>query len=278
MQATTGWLTEFGADYGLGDACWGLAQLRHYAARYIDIGDGPPLVLVPGLAGGVELLGPWVRELARHYRVISYQLRGEDECFALRRRFDLGDLVADLREVLDYFHLEAPLVGGVSFGGMLAMSLAARHPSRVGGLIVQGVGARFDPGPLVQLVRQVLAAFPLPSNSPFVNQFFNLFFGGRMKQGPLLEFVTRQCWKTDQSVMAHRFKLAESFDLRDELPRIRAKTLLLNGQRDLLVSKASLCELADGLYNVRRTDLPGVGHLAFVTHPDWLRDEVVVDF
>ncbi len=274
MQATKDWLTEFGADYGLGEVGWGMAQLRHYAVRYIDVGQGPPLVLVPGLAGGIELVGPLIHELAQHYRVIGYQLRGEDDCFALRRRFDRNDLVEDLLELLDFFHLEAPVIGGISFGGMLAMSLAARYPSRVGSLVLQGVGARFDPGLLIQMLQQVLAHFPLPSDSPFVNQFFNLFFGGRMKQGPLLQFVTRQCWKTDQSVMAYRFGLAESFDLREELASIQAPTLLLNGDRDQLVSKSSLSDLEQGLQHVRRVDLPGCGHLAFVTHPEWLADEI----
>lgn len=273
MQASLEWTT--GADFGLGEgARWGLAQLRHYAARYVEVGVGPPLVLIPGLAGGVELLGPLVRLLAQRHRVISYQLRGEDDCFALRRKFGLHDLVEDLRELLDYLHLEAPTIAGVSFGGMLALSLAARYPSRVESLVVQGVGAVFDPGLLVQLLQQVLNQFPLPSNSPFVNQFFNLFFGGRMKQGPLLSFVTRQCWKTDQSVMAHRFSLVEPFDLRGNLDNISARTLLLAGERDLLVSKPSLQALEDGLPAVRRVDLPGCGHLAFVTHPDWLDDEI----
>ena len=46
---------------------------------YKEWGEGPPLILVPGLAGGYELLGPLARLLAGHFRVISYQLRGEEE-------------------------------------------------------------------------------------------------------------------------------------------------------------------------------------------------------
>ena len=75
-------------------------------------------MLVPGLAGGFDLLGPLARLLARDFQVISYQLRGEDDYFALRRRFDLPDLVEDLSEFLDWFGLERPAVMGVSFGGV----------------------------------------------------------------------------------------------------------------------------------------------------------------
>ncbi len=89
----------------------------------------------------------------------------------------------------------------------------------------------------------VLSRYPLPSDNPFVNQFFNLLFGSRQKPGPLFQFVTRQCWQTDQGVMAHRFRLVESFALDDRLARIVAPTLILAGDRDLLVSPRSLAEL-----------------------------------
>src|SRR5689334_9859718 len=114
------------AAFSAGAGRPGFAHLKHYTARYCVWGDGPPLVLVPGLAGGFELLGPTARLLARHFTVISYQLRGEDDCFALRQRFDLADLVDDLHEFLDWMGLEAPPVMGVSFGGVLALELAAR--------------------------------------------------------------------------------------------------------------------------------------------------------
>jgi len=232
------------------------------------------LVLVPGLAGGFELLGPLARLLARDFQVISYQLRGEDDCFALRRRFDLADLVGDLEEFLDWFGLERPSVMGVSFGGVLALDLAARRPHRLQSLIVQGVGARFEKGLLQQVAGMVLSRYPLPSDNPFVNQFFNLLFGSRQRPGPLFQFVTRQCWQTDQSVMAHRFQLVKAFALDECLARVQAPTLILAGDRDLLVSPRSLADLSDGVRRSRVVSLPGCGHLAFATRPERVADEV----
>jgi pimeloyl-ACP methyl ester carboxylesterase len=248
--------------------------LKHYTARFSVWGEGPPLVVVPGLAGGLELLGPLARELARDFQVISYQLRGEDDCFALRRRFDLDDLVEDLDEFLDWYGLERPAVLGVSFGGVLALELAARRPHRLQSLLVQGVGPRFEPGLLQQVAGLVLSRYPLPADNPFVNQFFNLFFGSRQKPGPLFEFVTRQCWQTDQSVIAHRFGLVEQLELRDRLGRVKVPALVLAGERDLLVSAQGLQEMARAMPNAQAVRLPGCGHLAFVTHPERVAAEV----
>jgi pimeloyl-ACP methyl ester carboxylesterase len=275
VKVSTEWLEASGAQFSAGEGRSGLAHLSQYSARFCEWGDGPPLVLVPGLAGGYELLGPLARLLARHYRVISYQLRGEDDLFALRRRFDLSDLVSDLAEFIDYHQLEAPAVMGVSFGGVLALEYAVRRPHGLRSLIVQGAGARFERGLLERVAGFVLSRYPLPSDSPFVNQFFNLLFGKRQRPGPLFRFVTRQCWATDQGVIGHRFRLVERFDVSDRLDRVRVPALVLTGTRDLLVSARSLQALQEGLPECCSVDLTGAGHLAFVSEPERVAAEVL---
>jgi pimeloyl-ACP methyl ester carboxylesterase len=267
------WLAASGAEFSPGAGRSGYAQLKHYTARYCEWGEGEPLVLIPGLAGGFELLGPLAGLLARDFRVISYQLRGEDDCFSLRRHFDLTDLVEDLREFLDWMSLEAPPVLGISFGGVLGLELAVRWPHRLQALALQGTGARFESSLLQQIAGMILARYPLPSDNSFVNQFFNLLFGGKQEPGPLFEFVTRRVWQTDQSVMAHRFKLIESFDITPRLRRVRVPALVMTGSRDLIVSPENREELAAGIARSRQVELPG-GHLASVTRPDLVAAEV----
>jgi 3-oxoadipate enol-lactonase len=205
--------------------------------------------------------------LAQNHRVISYQLRGEDDCFALRRRFGLADLVEDLAEFLDWQCLERPAVMGVSFGGVLALEFAARYPNRLCHLVVQGAGARFERGLLQRVAGVVLSRYPLPSDNPFVNQFFNLLFGSRKRPEALFQFVTRQCWQTDQSVMAHRFGLVETHHMGERLRDIKAPALILVGDRDLLVSEGSLAELKNGLKRSQLVRMEGCGHLAFISQP-----------
>lgn len=252
----------------------GFAHLKHYTAEFREWGEGPPLVLVPGMAGGINLLGPLARLLAEDFRVICFQLRGEDDCFVLRRQFGLDDLVEDLNDFLEWHFLERPAIMGVSFGGILALEFASRFPNSLSHLMVQGVGARFERGLLQQLAGTVLSRYPLPSDSPLVNQYFNLLFGGRTAMGPLFQFVTQQCWHTDQSVMAHRFRLVEQFDMGPRLSRIQAPTLVLAGDRDLLVSERSLHDLCEGIPDTRLVKLAGCGHLGFVTQPFRVAGEV----
>jgi pimeloyl-ACP methyl ester carboxylesterase len=274
VQATARWLSSSGAAFRPEGGASGYVQLTHYTAEYCEWGEGPPLVLIPGLAGGYRLLGPLANILAQDHRVITYQLRGEDNCFAMRRPFGLSELVDDLEEFLGALHLERPAVLGVSFGAILALEYAARHPNRLHRLVVQGVDSRYESGLITRVAGTVLNRFPLPTDSPFVNQFFNLLFGRPQEQNAMFDFVTRLCWQTDQSVMAHRLQLVETFNLDGKLHRIRVPTLILNGQRDVLVSQRTMQDLCSGIENAELVRLPRVGHLAPVTHPEVMADHV----
>jgi pimeloyl-ACP methyl ester carboxylesterase len=230
--------------------------------------------MIPGLGGGLDLLGPLAKSLARSFGVIRYQLRGENDSFLLRHPFTLDDLVDDLAEVIDELRLERPTIMRLSFGGIVALMFAIRYPNRVGRLIVQGVGARFERGLLQKIASTVLWRFPLPADNPFVNQFFKLLFGGRPQHDKVFEFVTQQIWQTDQSVMAHRFRLIEDFDVADDVKHIRAPTLVFSSERDVLVSRKSLAPLCRNIADVRVSELTSCGHLAFVTKPDAIVERV----
>ncbi len=73
--------------------------------------------------------------------------------------------------------------------------------------------------------------------------------------------------------MAHRFHMVEDFDILPRMERIRVPTLLMAGDRDLLVSERSLKSLCQGVPQARLLRLAGCGHLAFVTHPQRVADE-----
>lgn len=274
MKATEDWLNATNRKYCANEKTSAFVHLGKYTAELYETGAGEPIVMIPGLAGGFDLLGPLARPLAADHHVFSYQLRGENDCFILRHPFDLDDLVEDLAELLDTLNLERPVLMGLSFGGIIALKFAIRYPHRLDRLIVQGVGARYERGLIQQIASTVLARFPLPADSPFVNQFFNLLFGGKQKRDLLFEFVTRQIWQTDQSVMAHRFRLVEELNLENQLHHIKTPTLVLTGDRDVLVSSSSLQPLCDEIPDVRLARLPNCGHLAFVTKPDLIVKKV----
>lgn len=243
-------------------------QIR-LAGEWVDVvemGRGEPLVLVPGLAGNWRLLVPLARRLARRNRVILPGLRGDRFPLGAPWVGELGEYARDLAGVIGQLGLERPTVFGVSFGGAIALELAVEQPHRLGGLIVQGMEARFRMTLGAAIARRVLERFPLPSDNRFVNQFFNLLHGCRPEPGPLVDFVVERCWETDQSVIARRIALLESFDVSGRLWRIDVPTLVLAGSRDVIVPASRQRALASAIPGARFEELEGAGHIGFLTH------------
>jgi len=244
-----------------------VAHLPGYAAEYMTLGSGPPIVLVPGLAGGYEMLRPLATELAKHFTVVTYQLRGEDDPLAMRRGMSLEMLTRDLTDFLDYLRLERPAVLGVSFGTAVAMDLAIRRPGRLGMLVLQGADPRFRGGLVNQVGRALLGRLLLPHNDPFVNRFFRLLFGRDEAADSLFQQVTRLCWQTDQGIMARRLGLLDGVDFERTVHRIRVPSLVMAGEHDVFASKQGHRMLLDRIPNARGATIRGAGHLAFLTQP-----------
>lgn len=246
-------------------------QVRLDDARLevVEIGKGEPIVLVPGLAGGWKLLAPLARKLAKRNRVILYGFRDELDPLSARPARFVSDHARDLSGLIGALVLERPTIFGVSFGGAVALEFAVDEPHRVGRLILSGVESRFRTTLASTIARRVLERFPLPGDNAFVNQFFNLFHGGKPDAGPMPRFIVERCWETDQGVMARRLAMLESFDVTDRLWRLDAPTLILAGSRDVVVPPARQKALADSIAGARFASIENAGHVGFLTHsPD----------
>ncbi|MDR3635687.1 MAG: alpha/beta hydrolase [Isosphaeraceae bacterium] len=241
-------------------------RLQREWVDVVEMGRGEPIVLVPGLAGSWKLLGPLAHVLARKHTVYACGMRGDRFPLGLSLPRDIGEQAQDLHDLIDQLGLERPAVMGVSFGGAVALEFAVEHPQRLGALVVAGAEARFRASLGSTIARRVLERFPLPCDNGFVNQFFNLLHGGKPEPGPLADFVVERCWETDQSVLAHRLGMLDSFDVADRLWRIDVPTLVLAGSRDVVVPPARQRALADAIGSAQFETLEGAGHIGFLTH------------
>lgn len=243
-----------------------LAFTRSGTIEVLRMGEGDPLVLVPGLAGGWRLLAPLARALARSHEVILYGLDGDRRAIGSRFPRTVADHAHDLSNLLHALRLERPTVFGVSYGSAIALELAAEEPHRLGSLVLSGAAATYPLGLGANIALKALEKFALPPNSPFLNQFFNLLHGQRPDDPDLAQFVTERLWETDQGVVASRIRSLESYDVTERLWRIEAPTLILAGTRDVVVPPARQRALADAIPGARFESVAGAGHIGFLTH------------
>lgn len=122
-----------------------------------DVGRGPPLLLIHGSGPGVSAWANWrlnLPALAERFRVVAPDMVG----FGFTDRpagisYGMDTWVRHAVGVLDALGIERAHVVGNSFGGALAIALAARHPDRVNRLVLMGsVGVPFPITPALDAV------------------------------------------------------------------------------------------------------------------------------
>jgi len=105
--------------------------------NYLQFGGGEHLVLIHGLGANLSF---WyfgaARLLARNRSLLMYDLRGHGRSSMPEQGYGLHQMVRDLVELLDFLAIERADIAGHSFGGRVAIALAALHPGRVRNLVI----------------------------------------------------------------------------------------------------------------------------------------------
>jgi pimeloyl-ACP methyl ester carboxylesterase len=125
-----------------GDRGVRLAARSYDAAR----ASAPGLLLHHGLASSQRIWDLMLPRLTRRFRVVTYDARGHGRSAKPSSGYGFDTVVADARAVIRTTRLEQPMVAGHSWGAMVALDLAARHPGSVSRavLIDGGIGSLHD--------------------------------------------------------------------------------------------------------------------------------------
>ena len=113
-----------------------------FATNYHDVGTGFPLLMLHGSGPGVSAWANWNKVfplLSPGHRIIAPDLVG----FGYSDRpegiaYSMAVWTQQVIDLMDALAIEQADVVGNSFGGALALSLAVRHPKRVGKLVLMG--------------------------------------------------------------------------------------------------------------------------------------------
>jgi len=235
-------------------------------------GRGPPLVLLHGWAMHGGLFASLVPALAQRYRVAVVDLPGHGRSAAapLRSIDEAVQLIdAQFRDAAE------PLrVLGWSMGGALALHWARREPARIGRLVLVGSTPRFitapdwphamSPETLQRFGDELAIAYRLT-----LQRFLTLQVqgsdGGRAALHALRDALFARgepCREQLRDALA----MLQAIDLRDDLPHIDARTLVVAGTRDALTPAAASAWIAATIPDARLVTIPGAAHAPFLSH------------
>src|SRR3954453_15046746 len=222
--------------------------------------DAPVVVLSNSLGATRAMWDPQVPALAERFRVVTYDTRGHGTSPAPAGPYALDDLVDDLLALLDRVGAERAHVAGLSLGGMVGMRLAAREPHRVHRLALLCTSAKTDPQPVLHRPPPPRAAGTAPFAPAVASRWLTPpYAAAHPDLVARLEAMIAGC---DDEGYAACCEVVAGMDLRDDLARITAPTLVVSAAEDLALPPEHQRAIADGIPGAELVTVSPGAHLA----------------
>lgn len=234
-------------------------------------GEGPAVVLVPGMDGTGQLFYRQVPLLAQSHRVATYALRDEAR--------DMGTLIADLATVIDVAAptVKRALIVGESFGGVLGLSFALAHPAKVSGLVILNSFPYF--APRIRLRMAIAGLTVLPWGAMQLVRRLTAFrlHSRHTHRDDMAEFMRRTAQATRRGYL-NRLHVLRTYDVREALGGLSVPALFVAADEDHLVPSVKQAELMARLTpDASVRVLVGHGHICLIA-PGVDLAEVIADW
>jgi pimeloyl-ACP methyl ester carboxylesterase len=245
--------------------------------NYVEMGSGPPLLLVHGLAGSWQNWLETIPHFAATHRVLAPDLPGFGESEMPREKISMAGYGRFLDAFCDEVGVERAAVVGNSMGGFVAAELAIQHPHRVERLVLVSAAGitiehqrndrllalmrRFEfaltwaathPRPEFMLRRRARRAarfvFAHPERLPGALVVENARGGGKPGFLDALDALT-------------------SYPIRDRLEEISVPTLVVWGDSDRLVPTRDADVFEELIPDARKVVYEDTGHVPMLERP-----------
>lgn len=193
--------------------------------------DRPVVVLSNSLGTTVSMWDRQMPALLRHFRVVRYEHRGHGGSRARSGGYDMADLGGEVIRLMDALSVERAHLCGLSFGGMVAMWLAAEARERVDRLVAISSSARLDRSAFwteraATVRRHGMSAVA----QTVVARWFTPQFAAANEN--LVGWGRDMLLSTDPRSYARYAEVLAQLDLASSLGQIEAPTLVVAGERD----------------------------------------------
>jgi 3-oxoadipate enol-lactonase len=209
---------------------------------------------------------PQVPALAEHFRVVSYDTRGHGESPAPAGPYSIDDLADDVVALLDELGAERAHVVGLSLGGMTGLRLAAREPGRVDRLAVLCTSAKPDPQPFLDRAAAVRSGGTAPLAPAIAARWLTPGFAAANPD--LVARLEAMIAGADDQGYAACCEVVANLDLRADLARIAAPTLVVSGAEDLALPPDHQQAIVEGIAGAEWLTVDPAAHLANLEQPE----------
>ncbi len=279
----------------------GYIPIKNAELYYREIGQGQPIVI---LHGGPDFdhtyLLPDMDRLSDSFRLIYYDQRGRGKSAANVQPEDvsIASDVEDLERVREYFQLESVAVLGHSWGALLALEYAIRHPNRVSHLIILNAAPVSHSDYLLlrndrrKKTPADIEELKVRSNDPkyqegdpdTVADYYRVHFRATVRQPEDLEQIIKtlrssftkegilKAWVIEKRLYNETWLLSD-YDLTPKLQRLEIPTLIIHGDYDFVPLECA-AHIAQAIPAARFVMLKDTGHFSYLESADEVRKEI----
>jgi 3-oxoadipate enol-lactonase len=200
--------------------------------------DAPVLVLSHALGTNLTLWDQQVEALQGSFRIIRFDTRGHGKSAAPRGPYTLSDLASDIVTLLDELDVSRVHFCGVSMGGLIGQYLAIHHPERIAHLVLSNTAAKIGHAEKWDRRIQLVAEAGMPAVfKEVLDGWFSAPF--RDLHPPIVDLLAGALKATPPEGYIGCCQALRDADLRQNLDRVKAPTLVIAGTEDQATPMAS---------------------------------------
>jgi pimeloyl-ACP methyl ester carboxylesterase len=259
-----------------------LVRGQHIA--YLDVGAGPPVILIHGFGGSMWQWEHQQHALSQHFRVLTLDLLGSGLSDKPDIEYGPDQMLAFCAGFMDALAIPRATLVGNSMGAGLAIGMALTHPARVDKLVLI---AGLPPRVMEKLTSPTIRRAMETRVPVWLISLGNWLFGGFMTESILREIVHDPAVLTPAVIeRSNRNRqrpglIKPIMAVRDSLPlwesgfatrigAITQPTLVIWGENDRVFPIAIGEELHRAIQGSQFARIPNAGHI-----PQWERPDLV---
>ena len=239
----------------------------------------PWMVLLNGLLSDLTMWAGVVPELARHFRVLTFDGRGQGRSDAPQEGpYLTAELAEDAWELFGLLGVQRPWLVGLSNGAAISLELLSARPQAFAGGVLTSAMPRIDFSMALK-TRHWADALEMGGPLMLFDAAAPFLWGDAFLEArySVLRAYHQVVTGEGRSMLGnlHQIRGIAGWDLRERLGAITAPVLLLAGAEDLLTPPWKCRETALGIPHARFETVPATGHAFPVEDPKGFTQRVL---
>ncbi|MFA5146953.1 MAG: alpha/beta fold hydrolase [Candidatus Omnitrophota bacterium] len=235
-------------------------------------GKGRPVLLIAGLGSDISSWAGVIDGLSAHFKVIAFDNRGTGRSEIPDRKYTVRRMADDAVRLLDHLKIKKTHIIGHSMGGYIAQELAICYPGRVDKLILEStssVSSKRNNALFLDFYKDLKGGKSLEA---WIRRWARWLFSKRcLARKAFIKAFVKNGSNYPYPQQAKGFKgqidAIASFDTRKRLCRIKAGTLIIEGEEDALILPREAEALAKNIPGSVFRSVKGAAHCIHIENP-----------